>query len=252
MSVAENDSQPTAPTSEATPPLDSTVSVRVQSPSVMGLPGESQTESSGKPAFSANTSKPEMREAVATQAWREIEQAATRERESRDQLASLKPVLRQVARAESEERSIQTRAQFLKQVREVMSRGRDAANDLEKLSPENAVSGGLLAFPELREMALSRELRRAWVLKLRNQGVEESRILAAMADALLHNRAQRDAPRDRTQALWRSATELLAIPLDARPVAETTPRVELPARPNLADRYESDADSPRMRSRRRH
>lgn len=185
---------------------------------------------------------------VATEAWRQIEAEAARTSRRRQELAALKPALREAAERGSINRARADRQKYLESLRVALSDS-DWAARLQGLAAPAYF--GLETVASEPDLARSRARRWAWIVERRAAGIEEARILAGLAEVLSAERVRRDGPRTREEALRRAATELLSVSLDAKPADQpkAIAREEIPLIP--ANGGLGETGGPELRSRRR-
>ena len=127
-----------------------------------------------------------------------------------------------VRESERLEEAHERRLEFLGVLREILEEESDRLQSAAAIARIAADShpGDALARDRpvrVRKLALSRNLRLAWVRECRLQGVPEAAILQDLAQAHVLNKGMRRGPADPESALLRAAAEVLAVPTDAEP-----------------------------------
>jgi hypothetical protein len=187
-------------------------------------------------------------------AWAEIGREAERIAADRDRLDALKPALLDEDVRERRRLQHNERLEFLDRLRRAAA---DTGAGLEALAGETVQPRELQIDESPRQDALarSRQLRAAWITRLRALGTPEPAILDEIARALARNANARGGPRTRLDALRRASAELLAVPVGPPPLplASDRPSAVHPSAPDPSPppRPSTPSSSAHGRSRRR-
>jgi hypothetical protein len=193
-------------------PTRPATTVRVQSP--IDAPAAASADAAAWPPPVDPDATPPPAPDETELAWADIRREAARIEAERAELRGLKDeaLARQDLAAREEERD--ERTDYLRRVRQALGAG---GQGLAALAGPTAGYADLQGDEAARRASLarSRQLRLAWIARLRGRGVPEGAILEEIAQAHAMNVNARGGPRTRLDTLRRSAAELLAVPLDA-------------------------------------